>query len=136
MSWIAAGVMAPAHATVDSILAKLRIPATSCLTTWALASVTMRPPITVNTASVGKLRCIRTSFAGCSLARAFRRTHARACLLLFSLELPADLAARTGHGVDVDIGVSRAHGDSQIAQVIDDMRTGRSCGRRHDVGIG
>src|SRR5712691_4271562 len=51
-SWIAAGVMAPAHATVDSTLAKFRMPGTSCLTTCALAAVAIRPT-TVNSASVG-----------------------------------------------------------------------------------
>src|SRR6266566_788048 len=44
--------MAPAHATVDSTLAKFRMPGTSCLTTCALAAVAIRPT-TVNSASVG-----------------------------------------------------------------------------------
>jgi hypothetical protein len=48
---IAAGVTAPAHATVDSTLAKFRIPGTSCLTTCALAMVATKHPTTVNSPS-------------------------------------------------------------------------------------
>ena len=36
--------MAPAHATVDSTLAKFRMPGTSCLTTCALAAAATRQP--------------------------------------------------------------------------------------------
>src|SRR6266516_6714000 len=49
--------MAPAHATVDSTLAKFRMPGTSCLTTCALAAVAIRPT-TVNSASVGISSCM------------------------------------------------------------------------------
>src|SRR3982751_254242 len=59
ISWIAAGVMAPAHATVDSTLAKFRMPGTSCLTTCALAAAAIRPR-TVNSASVGISGCMLT----------------------------------------------------------------------------
>ena len=58
ISAIAAGVIAPAHATVDSILAKLRIPSTSCLTTCALASFAMKHATMMNRASVGTFRCM------------------------------------------------------------------------------
>ena len=44
-----------AQATVDSTLAKFRMPGTSCFTTWALLSFATRHPITVNMTSVGKL---------------------------------------------------------------------------------
>src|SRR5689334_3018151 len=53
ISWIATGVMAPAHATVDSILAKFRTPGTSCLTTCAFASAAMMHPMTANSAHLG-----------------------------------------------------------------------------------
>src|SRR5437762_6929308 len=56
-SWIAAGVMAPAHATVDSTLAKFRMPGTSCLTTCALAAVAITP-MTANSANVGISGCM------------------------------------------------------------------------------
>src|SRR5438552_1377023 len=49
--------MAPAHATVDSTLAKFRMPGTSCLTTCALAAAAIRPT-TVNSASVGISGCM------------------------------------------------------------------------------
>src|SRR6188474_863585 len=52
ISGIALGVMAPAHATVDSTLAKFRMPGTSCLTTCALAVVAARHA-TVNSATPG-----------------------------------------------------------------------------------
>src|SRR5438105_8378721 len=66
-SSIAAGVMAPAHATVDSTLAKFRMPGTSCLTTCALAAVAIRPA-SVNSASVGISGCMPAPpFEGCSL---------------------------------------------------------------------
>ena len=39
-------------------LGEVRIPATSCLTTCALASIATRHPMTVNTASVGKRHCM------------------------------------------------------------------------------
>src|SRR5436190_23274762 len=67
ISWIAAGVMAPAHATVDSTLAKFRMPGTSCLTTCALAAVAIRPT-TVNSATVGfSGRMPAPPFERCSL---------------------------------------------------------------------
>src|SRR2546422_2219335 len=59
--------MAPAHATVDSTLAKFRMPGTSCLTTCALAAVAIRPT-TVNSASVGfSGRMPAPPFERCSL---------------------------------------------------------------------
>src|SRR6476660_10425964 len=57
ISGIAAGVMAPAHATVDSTLAKFRMPGTSCLTTCALAAAAARHA-TVNSASPGTVGCM------------------------------------------------------------------------------
>src|SRR5439155_27369162 len=59
--------MAPAHATVDSTLAKFRMPGTSCLTTCALAAVAIRTT-TVNSASVGISGCMPAPpFERCSL---------------------------------------------------------------------
>src|SRR5436190_6077991 len=59
--------MAPAHATVDSTLAKFRMPGTSCLTTCALAAVAIRPT-TVNSARVGfSGRMPAPPFERCSL---------------------------------------------------------------------
>src|SRR5260370_42498631 len=49
--------MAPAHATVDSTLAKFRMPGTSCLTTCALAAVAIRP-MTANSANLGISDCM------------------------------------------------------------------------------
>src|SRR5690349_20878087 len=49
--------MAPAHATVVSILAKFRIPGTSSLTTCAFAAAAIRLA-TVNSASVGIAGCM------------------------------------------------------------------------------
>src|SRR5262245_56211301 len=49
--------MAPAHATVDSTLAKFRMPGTSCFTTCALAAVAARHP-TVTSTSRGTLGCM------------------------------------------------------------------------------
>src|SRR3954470_9764500 len=48
ISGIAAGVIAPAHATVDSTLAKSRMPGPSCLTTCALAAAAIRHPAMVS----------------------------------------------------------------------------------------
>src|SRR5690349_13017149 len=68
-SWIAAGDTAPAHATVDSTLAKFRIPSTSCLTTCALTGVAARQPATTSTASA-EVRCMpHLLFTRNSLAR-------------------------------------------------------------------
>src|SRR5947199_10316861 len=67
ISGIAAWVMAPAHATVDSTLAKFRMPGTSCLTTCALAAVAIRPT-TVDSAIVGfSGRMPAPPFERCSL---------------------------------------------------------------------
>src|SRR2546425_11187310 len=60
--------MAPSHATVDSTLAKFRMPGPSCLTTCALAAVAIRHPTTVNSASLGISGCMPAPpFEGCSL---------------------------------------------------------------------
>src|SRR6185503_11460547 len=58
ISGIAPGVMAPAHATVDSILAKFRMPGTSCLTTCALAAVAARQTAMASSAGSGALGCM------------------------------------------------------------------------------
>ena len=53
----APGEMAPAHATVDSTLAKFRMPGTPCFTTCALAALPSRHA-TLNTASPGTVGCM------------------------------------------------------------------------------
>src|SRR5204863_6432335 len=58
ISGIAPGVMAPAHATVDSTLAKFRMPGTSCLTTCALAGVAASQTAMPSTADPGALDCM------------------------------------------------------------------------------
>src|SRR5438876_11543897 len=92
--------MAPAHATVDSTLAKFRMPGTSCLTTCALAAVAISPT-TVNSASVG--------FSGRMLAPPFER-----CSLPLRVSPPcAPCARQTGATAD-GRGVSAHNRDSQI----------------------
>ena len=59
--------MAPAHATVDSTLAKFRMPGTSCLTTCALAAVAIRPTDGEQRKRQEFSVACRTSFEGCSL---------------------------------------------------------------------
>src|SRR5467141_2847868 len=91
--------MAPAHATVDSTLAKFRMPATSCLTTCALAAVAIRHPTTVNSASLGISSCMPAPpFEACSLplgvsARAPRQRHTDGRKIVECYG-PADVAAQ------------------------------------------
>src|SRR5262245_50846358 len=84
--------MAPAHATVVSIFAKLRIPATSCLTTCAFAAAAIRPT-TVNTASVGTAGCMRAP----------PRSALRGLLSLRRFFLEQRLAAQTDLAGRVDV---------------------------------
>src|SRR6476659_1505570 len=72
ISGIALELIAPAHATVDSILAKFRMPGTSCLTTCALAAVAIRHA-TVNSASPGTIGCMRHLLSQTSAAYAVPR---------------------------------------------------------------
>src|SRR6516225_3752007 len=56
ISEIAPGVMAPAHATVVSTLAKFRMPGTSCLITCALDATDIRQPAMFIAANLEVLR--------------------------------------------------------------------------------
>jgi hypothetical protein len=58
MSGITPGVMAPAHATVDSTLAKFRMPGTSCLTTCALAVAAASQMAIASSAGAGDVGCM------------------------------------------------------------------------------
>src|SRR5689334_6777822 len=101
--------MAPAHATVVSILAKFRIPGTSSLTTCAFAAAAIRLA-TVNSASVGiagcmpappldggAYHCCRWVSAAISI-RPRCNAHVRCCRpTLAVIALPADQPAPAGY---------------------------------------